>query len=47
LIRLIAVSGYGQQEDRDRSRAAGFEVHMTKPVDLMKLQHQLAESSHA
>lgn len=30
---LIAVSGYGQEEDRRRSREAGFELHLTKPVD--------------
>jgi CheY-like chemotaxis protein len=31
--RLIAVSGYGQQCDASRSRAAGFDLHLTKPVD--------------
>ena len=31
-LRLIAVSGYGQAEDRARSRAAGFDVHLVKPV---------------
>jgi signal transduction histidine kinase/ActR/RegA family two-component response regulator len=30
---LIAVTGWGQQEDRERSRTAGFEHHLTKPVD--------------
>lgn len=30
---LIAVTGWGQQEDRERSRAAGFDHHLTKPVD--------------
>ena len=28
----IALSGYGAEEDRARSRAAGFEVHLVKPV---------------
>ncbi len=32
--RLIAVSGYGQPEDRRRSQDAGFSVHLTKPVSL-------------
>jgi PAS domain S-box-containing protein len=32
-VRLIAVSGYGQQKDRDRSSAAGFDAHLVKPVD--------------
>jgi two-component system CheB/CheR fusion protein len=31
--RLIAVSGYGQQKDRARSRDAGFDTHLVKPVD--------------
>jgi signal transduction histidine kinase len=30
---IIAVSGYGQEEDRRRSRAAGFDHHLVKPVD--------------
>jgi PAS domain S-box-containing protein len=30
---LIALTGYGQQRDRDRSRQAGFDHHLTKPVD--------------
>jgi CheY-like chemotaxis protein/anti-sigma regulatory factor (Ser/Thr protein kinase) len=32
-VRLIAVSGYGQEEDRRRARTAGFDRHLTKPVD--------------
>ncbi len=32
-VCLIAVSGYGQAEDRVRSRAAGFDEHFIKPVD--------------
>jgi len=31
--RMIAMSGYGQQEDREHSRRAGFERHLVKPVD--------------
>ncbi len=31
--RLIALTGYGGDEDRRRSREAGFDVHLTKPVD--------------
>ncbi|MEO8520569.1 MAG: ATP-binding protein [Acidobacteriota bacterium] len=33
-IRLIAVTGYGQESDRQRTRAAGFQHHLVKPVDL-------------
>ena len=32
--RLIAVTGYGLAEDRARTKAAGFESHFVKPVDL-------------
>jgi DNA-binding response OmpR family regulator len=31
--KLIAVSGYGQADDRRRSQAAGFDHHLVKPVD--------------
>ena len=30
---LIAVTGWGQEEDRHRSEAAGFDHHLVKPVD--------------
>jgi CheY-like chemotaxis protein len=33
-LRCIAVTGYGQQDDRERTRAAGFEHHFVKPVPL-------------
>lgn len=29
---IVAVTGYGQESDRERSRAAGFDAHLTKPV---------------
>lgn len=32
-VRLIAVTGWGQDDDRARSREAGFDEHLTKPVD--------------
>ena len=31
---LIAMTGYGNKSDRDESRAAGFDVHLTKPVSV-------------
>jgi CheY-like chemotaxis protein len=37
-LRLIAVTGYGQSEDKVRSQAAGFEVHLVKPLALDQLQ---------
>ena len=35
---LVAVTGYGQEEDRRRSHEAGFDCHLTKPVDPVALQ---------
>jgi DNA-binding response OmpR family regulator len=32
-MRLIAVTGWGQEDDRAKSREAGFDEHLTKPVD--------------
>ncbi len=37
-IRLIAVTGYGQDSDRERTRAAGFEHHLVKPVDFAAVE---------
>jgi CheY-like chemotaxis protein len=36
-VKLIAISGYGQEDDRARSKQAGFDVHMIKPVDVNAL----------
>jgi two-component system, chemotaxis family, CheB/CheR fusion protein len=32
-VFLVALTGYGQERDRDLSRRAGFDQHLTKPVD--------------
>jgi PAS domain S-box-containing protein len=40
--RLVAVTGWGTQEDRARSEAAGFDVHLTKPVELDALNAIIA-----
>jgi PAS domain S-box-containing protein len=37
-IRLIAVTGYGQESDRRRTRAAGFQHHLVKPVDISAIE---------
>lgn len=42
-VRLIAVSGYGQAEDRERALRAGFDDHLTKPVGC----EELFDSVHA
>jgi signal transduction histidine kinase/DNA-binding response OmpR family regulator len=40
--RLIALTGYGQEEDQRRCVEAGFDLHLTKPVDFIELQSVLA-----
>src|SRR5262249_51484240 len=37
-LRLVAVTGYGQEDDCRRSIAAGFEHHLVKPIDLDELE---------
>jgi CheY-like chemotaxis protein len=41
-LRLIALTGYGQPSDRQRTREAGFDHHLVKPVDLATLEAALA-----
>ncbi len=40
---LIAMTGYGQPEDRRKSKEAGFDYHLTKPVDPSRLQELLVK----
>jgi signal transduction histidine kinase len=44
-VRIIAMSGYGQLQDRQRSKAAGFDAHSVKPVELDELAKLLADHS--
>ena len=41
-LRLVAVTGYGQEEDRRKAQAAGFDDHLVKPVDPDALRQLLA-----
>jgi CheY-like chemotaxis protein len=41
-VYLIALTGYGQDEDRRRTREAGFDMHLTKPTDASALERLLA-----
>jgi PAS domain S-box-containing protein len=43
-VFLVAVTGYGQEEDRRRSLEAGFDYHMVKPIDIAELEKKLSES---
>ena len=40
-IRLIALTGYGQESDRQKTIAAGFHDHLVKPVDFQALDAAL------
>ena len=42
-IYLVALTGWGQAEDKDMARAAGFDRHLTKPVDPDRV-HELLKS---
>jgi two-component system CheB/CheR fusion protein len=42
---LIAVTGYGTEEDRRRSREAGFDYHLVKPVDPQELHEILSATA--
>jgi PAS domain S-box-containing protein len=44
-VALVALTGWGQDEDRRRVREAGFDHHLVKPVDLASLQALLAKST--
>jgi CheY-like chemotaxis protein len=46
-LRGIAVSGLDMDEDRQRSLAAGFSLHLTKPVNVQALQEALAAAAAA
>jgi signal transduction histidine kinase/DNA-binding response OmpR family regulator len=41
-VYLVAATGYGQAGDQRRAQAAGFDAHLTKPVDFNDLQRLLA-----
>jgi PAS domain S-box-containing protein len=48
-VTLIALTGWGQEDDRRRSQSAGFDYHLTKPADISALEtllrsHQSRES---
>jgi signal transduction histidine kinase len=40
---MVAITGYGQEADRQRSRAAGLDEHLVKPVDIERLRRLIEE----
>jgi CheY-like chemotaxis protein len=43
--RIIAITGYGQDEDRRRSYEAGFDHHLVKPIDFNSLMTLFAQDT--
>jgi PAS domain S-box-containing protein len=43
---LVAVTGYGQSEDKRRAQDAGFDAHFVKPLDISSLEKLLASLEH-
>ena len=41
-VRLVALTGYGQADDRQRATTSGFDAHLVKPVEFSALQRVLA-----
>lgn len=42
-VRLVAITGYGRDEDKARAREAGFDAHLLKPVSLDRLRRVMAQ----
>ena len=45
--RLVALSGWGAEKDRQRSKEAGFDVHVVKPIDVAELERLSSEVADA
>ena len=43
-MTLVAMTGYGQEEDRQRTKEAGFQLHLVKPVDFNKVEELLSSA---
>ena len=42
-VFLAAVTGWGEPEDKERARAAGFDHHLTKPIDVDEMERLLGD----
>ena len=46
-IKLVAITGYGQESDRHRAHEAGFDLHLVKPIEpgqLLRILRELTEA---
>ena len=43
-VMLIALTGWGQPADRQRSAEAGFDLHLVKPIDLFEISDLIASA---
>jgi CheY-like chemotaxis protein len=41
-MSVVALSGYGSTEDKQRAQAAGFDAHLVKPVDFDVLREMMS-----
>jgi CheY-like chemotaxis protein len=41
-VQLIAITGFGQPEDREKAFRAGFDAHLVKPIDMHELSRLLS-----
>jgi CheY-like chemotaxis protein len=46
-VVIVAVTGFGQQEDKEQARQAGFDAHLTKPANPAALQQMLLQCGSA
>src|SRR5690606_39169533 len=44
-VRLVALTGWGQEDDRRRSREAGFDAHLVKPTPVSTLRDVIASAA--
>jgi len=44
-VTLVALTGWGAEQDRQQAHAAGFDAHLTKPADLASVERLLQEAA--
>jgi len=45
-VRVVALTGWGQEQDKREAERAGFDAHLTKPADPTALESLLSELPH-